>query len=91
MTKHNIASSGSAETFCQKLPPIATNAERLRNRKVRRSITLPAFVWRELRYIAIDSGYGTIENFLKEMALNSLDAIEERRTGICAKIREPKS
>ncbi|MEG3843853.1 hypothetical protein [Microcoleus sp. herbarium14] len=88
MVKHNIASSGSAEILCQKLPCIA---DKLRHRKVRRTITLEAFVWRELRYIANDSGCGTIENYLKEMALDSLDAIEERRTGICAKTREPKT
>ncbi|MEG4445280.1 hypothetical protein QUB47_31380 [Microcoleus sp. AT9_B5] len=59
---------------------------------------METFVGRELRYIAIDrlrddggSRAASEENYLKEMALDSLDAIEERRSGICAKIREPKS
>ncbi|MEG4805412.1 hypothetical protein QUB63_32605 [Microcoleus sp. ARI1-B5] len=59
----------------------AASAEKLKHRKVRRSITLDAVLWKELKYIALDSGYGTIENFLKEMALDSLDAVEEARTG----------
>ncbi|MCC3459772.1 MAG: hypothetical protein EAZ73_08990 [Oscillatoriales cyanobacterium] len=78
MVKHNIASSESAELSCQK---IAASAEKLRHRKVTRSINLDVVLWIELKYIALDSGYGTIEIFLKEMALDSLGAVEEARTG----------
>ncbi|MEG3981828.1 hypothetical protein QUA08_13740 [Microcoleus sp. T3B2] len=84
MTKHNIASSGSAETFCQK---IAASAEKLKHRKVKREFTLESYLWREIEYMAQDSGYGTVENFLKEMALDSLNSVEEARTGIYAKTR----
>jgi hypothetical protein len=65
MVKHNIASSGSAGFLCQK---IAAVAEKLKHRKVTRSITLDAVLWREIKYVAIDSGYGTVENFLKQYA-----------------------
>jgi len=91
---HNIASSGSAEILCQNLPKIATSAKRLGHRKVRRSI-IPFFgaidhtvLWREIGYVAIDapskgsahrSGYGTIENFLKQYALDSLEMVAERK------------
>ncbi|MEG4302371.1 hypothetical protein [Microcoleus sp. D3_18a_C4] len=74
MTKHNIASSGSAETFCQKF---AASAEKLKHRKVTQSITLDAVLWREIDYVAIDSGYGTVENFLKQYALESLEMVAE--------------
>ena len=76
MTKHNIASSGSAEPFRQKF---AASAEKLKHRKVRRSIALDAVLWREIGYVAIDSGYGTIENFLKQYALESLEMVAEMR------------
>jgi len=45
-------------------------------------------LWREIGYVAIDapskgsahrSGYGTIENFLKQYALDSLEMVAERK------------
>lgn len=76
MTEHNIASSGSAEPFCQK---IAASAEKLKHRKVTHKFTLDAVLWREIGYVAIDSGYGTVENFLKQYALESLEMVAEMR------------
>ena len=76
MTKHNIASSGSAEPFCEK---IAASAEKLKHRKVTRSFTLDAVLWREIGYVAHDSGYGTVENFLKQYALESLEMVAQMR------------
>lgn len=87
MVKHNIASSGSAGTFCQK---IAASAQKLKERKVRRSITLDAVLWREIGYVAIDSGYGTVENFLKQYALESLEIVAEMRAER-ARNAEPKT
>jgi len=76
MTKQ-IASSGSAENLCRKKPRMAAVADRLRHRKVTRSFTLEAVLWRELRYVAHDSGYGTVENFLEQYALESLEMVAE--------------
>jgi hypothetical protein len=40
MVKHKIASSGSAGTLCQKMPRISAVTDRLRHKKVRRSLVL---------------------------------------------------
>ena len=95
MTKHNIASSGSAEPLCQK---IAASAKKLKHRKVTRSFTLDVVLWREIGYVAMayapayayDSGYRTVGNFLEQYAPESLQMVAELRAERAKKTESKK-